>query len=202
MTAAGRRGAGAGGLPPHAARRARQRGLRLRRARGEPELRRGHAVRGRLASGCPARTSSWSAATARSGGRRGDRAVRHGLRRGHRHRGRHVPGRARVGPGRRTRRRAAAALREHPHRGLRRSRSAMRSATRCWRPPPTPRGRWSWSATSTRRPGTVGMPEGWTDAWTWGEGDGFTCGQAADLANETSTLQRTDRLRAGRVAPG
>ena len=37
-------------------------------------------------------------------------------------------------------------------------------------------------------PGAVGIPDGWTDAWTAGEGDGFTCGQAADLANETSTL--------------
>ncbi|MEO5708733.1 MAG: endonuclease/exonuclease/phosphatase family protein [Nocardioidaceae bacterium] len=38
------------------------------------------------------------------------------------------------------------------------------------------------------RPGDVGMPSGWTDAWTRGVGDGFTCGQAADLANATSTL--------------
>ncbi len=38
-------------------------------------------------------------------------------------------------------------------------------------------------------PDTVGMPAGWTDAWTRGTGDGFTNGQAADLANETSTLR-------------
>ena len=42
-------------------------------------------------------------------------------------------------------------------------------------------------------PEAVGMPEGWTDAWSRGVGDGFTCGQAADLANATSTLgQRID----------
>ena len=39
------------------------------------------------------------------------------------------------------------------------------------------------------RPDTVGLPDGWTDAWTQGDGDGLTCGQAADLANETSTLR-------------
>ena len=38
------------------------------------------------------------------------------------------------------------------------------------------------------RPVEVGLPESGTDAWTRGDGDGFTCGQAADLANETSTL--------------
>lgn len=38
------------------------------------------------------------------------------------------------------------------------------------------------------RPDEVAMPTGWTDAWTGGAGDGFTCGQAADLANPTSTL--------------
>ena len=38
-------------------------------------------------------------------------------------------------------------------------------------------------------PDTVGMPDGWTDAWTRGTGDGFTNGQAADLANATSTLR-------------
>jgi hypothetical protein len=38
-------------------------------------------------------------------------------------------------------------------------------------------------------PDAVGVPAGWTDAWTQGKGDGFTCGQAADLANETSTLR-------------
>ena len=37
-------------------------------------------------------------------------------------------------------------------------------------------------------PDAVGMPEGWTDDWTRGTGDGFTNGQAADLANETSSL--------------
>jgi endonuclease/exonuclease/phosphatase family metal-dependent hydrolase len=37
-------------------------------------------------------------------------------------------------------------------------------------------------------PEAVGMPGGWTDAWTRGTGDGFTNGQGADLANETSTL--------------
>jgi endonuclease/exonuclease/phosphatase family metal-dependent hydrolase len=39
------------------------------------------------------------------------------------------------------------------------------------------------------RPDVVGVPAGWTDAWTCGRGDGFTCGQAPDLANEVSTLQ-------------
>jgi endonuclease/exonuclease/phosphatase family metal-dependent hydrolase len=38
------------------------------------------------------------------------------------------------------------------------------------------------------RPEAVGMPAEWTDAWARGDGDGFTCGQAADLANPTSTL--------------
>jgi endonuclease/exonuclease/phosphatase family metal-dependent hydrolase len=37
-------------------------------------------------------------------------------------------------------------------------------------------------------PDVVGMPVGWTDAWTRGEGDGYTCGQAADLANGRGTL--------------
>ena len=39
------------------------------------------------------------------------------------------------------------------------------------------------------RPDVVGVPAGWTDAWTRGEGDGFTCGQAPDLANEVSALR-------------
>jgi endonuclease/exonuclease/phosphatase family metal-dependent hydrolase len=39
-------------------------------------------------------------------------------------------------------------------------------------------------------PDQVGLPDGWTDAWTAGKGDGFTCGQAADLANPASTLRR------------
>ena len=39
------------------------------------------------------------------------------------------------------------------------------------------------------RPDVVGVPAGWTDAWTRGEGDGFTCGQAPDLANEVSRLR-------------
>ena len=38
------------------------------------------------------------------------------------------------------------------------------------------------------RPDVVGLPGDWTDAWTRGEGDGPTCGQAADLANGESTL--------------
>lgn len=38
-------------------------------------------------------------------------------------------------------------------------------------------------------PGQVGMPPGWTDAWTRGTGAGYTSGQAPDLANETSTLR-------------
>jgi endonuclease/exonuclease/phosphatase family metal-dependent hydrolase len=37
-------------------------------------------------------------------------------------------------------------------------------------------------------PDAVGMPEGWTDAWTQGQGDGFTCGQPAGLCNETGSL--------------
>lgn len=37
-------------------------------------------------------------------------------------------------------------------------------------------------------PSDVGMPEVWVDAWTTGAGDGFTCGQAGDLANDVSTL--------------
>lgn len=37
-------------------------------------------------------------------------------------------------------------------------------------------------------PGAVGMPAGWADAWALGVGDGFTCGQAGDLANEESLL--------------
>ena len=46
-------------------------------------------------------------------------------------------------------------------------------------------------------PEAVGMPPDWTDAWTRGEGDGFTCGQAAELDNPTSALRRADRLRLG-----
>ncbi len=38
-------------------------------------------------------------------------------------------------------------------------------------------------------PDAVGLPEGWTDAWSAGKGDGFTTGQAADLANPASTLR-------------
>jgi len=42
-------------------------------------------------------------------------------------------------------------------------------------------------------PDEVGVPTPWVDAWTAGEGDGFTCGQAADLTNAESTLdQRID----------
>ena len=37
-------------------------------------------------------------------------------------------------------------------------------------------------------PEAVGMPADWTDAWSQGEGNGFTCGQAADLANPISSL--------------
>ena len=37
-------------------------------------------------------------------------------------------------------------------------------------------------------PEAVGMPPDWTDAWTRGEGGGFTCGQAAELDNPTSAL--------------
>jgi hypothetical protein len=33
------------------------------------------------------------------------------------------------------------------------------------------------------------MPGDWVDAWTLGHGDGFTSGQAGDLANEVSTLR-------------
>jgi endonuclease/exonuclease/phosphatase family metal-dependent hydrolase len=36
-------------------------------------------------------------------------------------------------------------------------------------------------------PDAVGMPDGWTDAWS--DGDGFTFGQAADLRNEESTMR-------------
>ncbi len=39
-------------------------------------------------------------------------------------------------------------------------------------------------------PEAVGLPEGWTDAWSVGKGDGFTTGQAADLANPDSTLRK------------
>jgi endonuclease/exonuclease/phosphatase family metal-dependent hydrolase len=39
------------------------------------------------------------------------------------------------------------------------------------------------------RPDAVDLPDDWTDAWTRGDGYGLTCGQAADLANETSTLR-------------
>lgn len=38
-------------------------------------------------------------------------------------------------------------------------------------------------------PDAVGMPGEWTDAWKLGEGDGFTTGQAADLANPGSLLR-------------
>lgn len=38
-------------------------------------------------------------------------------------------------------------------------------------------------------PDVVGLPDGWTDAWSVGKGDGFTNGQAGDLANPTSTLR-------------
>jgi endonuclease/exonuclease/phosphatase family metal-dependent hydrolase len=38
-------------------------------------------------------------------------------------------------------------------------------------------------------PQSVGMPGDWVDAWTLGHGDGFTSGQAGDLANEVSTLR-------------
>jgi hypothetical protein len=42
-------------------------------------------------------------------------------------------------------------------------------------------------------PDEVGVPAPWMDAWTAGTGDGYTCGQAADLANADSTLsQRID----------
>ncbi|MEP6816655.1 MAG: endonuclease/exonuclease/phosphatase family protein [Marmoricola sp.] len=42
-------------------------------------------------------------------------------------------------------------------------------------------------------PADVGMPQEWVDSWTLGEGDGFTCGQAADLSNAESMLdQRID----------
>jgi endonuclease/exonuclease/phosphatase family metal-dependent hydrolase len=42
-------------------------------------------------------------------------------------------------------------------------------------------------------PDAVGMPDGWADAWTRGDGDGSTFGQAADLRNEESTMrQRID----------
>ena len=46
-------------------------------------------------------------------------------------------------------------------------------------------------------PDTVGMPPSYTDAWTdaGGEGPGYTCGQAADLANEDSLLaERIDYI--------
>ena len=38
-------------------------------------------------------------------------------------------------------------------------------------------------------PDLVGMPAPWRDAWAAGEGDGATFGQAADLANGTSTMR-------------
>ncbi len=38
-------------------------------------------------------------------------------------------------------------------------------------------------------PDLVGMPAPWRDAWAAGEGDGWTFGQAADLANATSTMR-------------
>ncbi len=38
-------------------------------------------------------------------------------------------------------------------------------------------------------PDAVGMPETWTDAWTRGDGDGFTFGQSADLRNEETTMR-------------
>lgn len=42
-------------------------------------------------------------------------------------------------------------------------------------------------------PDTVGIPDPWIDAWTVaGDGAGATCGQAADLRNETSLL--SDRI--------
>jgi endonuclease/exonuclease/phosphatase family metal-dependent hydrolase len=37
-------------------------------------------------------------------------------------------------------------------------------------------------------PDLVGMPGEWTDAWTRGGGDGYTCGQAGGLDNEQSRL--------------
>ena len=37
-------------------------------------------------------------------------------------------------------------------------------------------------------PGDVGIPDPWVDAWSRGEGDGFTHGQDPELANPTSRL--------------
>jgi endonuclease/exonuclease/phosphatase family metal-dependent hydrolase len=38
-------------------------------------------------------------------------------------------------------------------------------------------------------PDLVGVPEPWVDAWTAGEGDGFTFGQDGDLANDESGMR-------------
>ena len=174
-----RRGAGARRLPAHAPRRPATRRAAPTTCTWSTGT---SAARSRSATGwsaCSASNVTLGAPRQPGRGRRGGhRDVRQQLRRGDGHRGRHLPGRARLGPGRRARRGAAAPVRQHPHRGVRRT-GARRTARRAARPPADVEDPVVVVGDFNAGPEAVGMPPDWTDAWTRGEGDGFTCGQAA-----------------------
>ena len=120
--------------------------------------------------------------------RRGHRDVRRGARRPHRHRRRHVPGVR--GWGRVDVRVAGRPVRfvnthteayDGPVRDAQRDEVLAANAT--------PTHRWSWWATSTPPAGRGRRARRLDGRLDPGRGDGFTCGQAADLANEVSALR-------------
>ena len=117
------------------------------------------------------------------------RDVRRRLRRRHRHRRRHVPGRARLGPGRRARRTAGRVRFVNTHTeaydGPVRDaqRDELLAATGDVDGPVVLVGDFNAD------PDAVGMPAAGPTPGRRATATGFTCGQAADLANEMSTLR-------------
>ena len=92
---------------------------------------------------------------------------------------------------------AAAAVREHPHRGVRRTgprRAARRGARRARR---TSTARSSWSATSTPGRTRSACPAAGRTRGRGATGTGFTCGQAAGPGQRGQHAARADRLRVG-----